>query len=143
MRLMTKRTQESRLYRYNASSPKKPPRSSGRWRRRRRRDCTIVQVERELKGKLIPGELRECGEGMLSRYKSKMRKMVHAQGSAARTYEADDETYSGKVPLSVRCELSLGRAPQRGERASKGKGGLWPLGFHPCPFRPFGPTKPP
>ena len=38
------------------------PRSSGS-RRRRRRGCTILQVESELKGKLIPRGLREAVGG--------------------------------------------------------------------------------
>ena len=38
------------------------------------------------------GELRECGEGVSSRYKPEMRRMEHAQGSVVRTDEADDET---------------------------------------------------
>ena len=45
------------------------------------------------------GELRECGEGVSSRYKPEMRRMGHAQGSVVRTDEADDETYSGQVTL--------------------------------------------
>ena len=65
------------------------------------------------------GELRECGEGVSSRYKPEMRRMEHAQGSPVRTYEADDETYLGQMTLSVKA-----RSPKCGELRECGEGGV-------------------
>jgi hypothetical protein len=42
--------------------PSQAPRSSGGCRQRRLGGCTIVQVENELKSKIIPGSSRKAGE---------------------------------------------------------------------------------
>ena len=73
---------------------------------------------------------------MSSRYKSEVMMKVQAQGSAAGTYEANRQNMPGiNEENDSPAGSPSGRAPRRGERAGKGKGGLWPPGFHPLPFQ--------
>ena len=51
--------------------PSQAPRSSGGCRQRRLGGCTIVQVENELKGKIIPGSSGAAGEGTNCTFDSK------------------------------------------------------------------------
>jgi len=60
------------------------------------------------------------------------------------TYEANRQKYSGQMrKTEVKKALPRESSGGAGERASKGIGGQRPPGFYSCPFRPFGPTKPP